>query len=324
MTSRYQIAQLARVRRAHVAAFRDELVARQFSPKTIHKKLGVVKTIFGCAVESDLMAASPATQVKVASGDAAVRGPFTVDELRTIFASDVYVDGARPSGCGEHAVAWVPLIAAFTGMRVEEICQLHVSDVMRDEKHGWYFNINSLGGKTLKTESSRRNVPIHRELLELGILGVIEAAQSANEMHLFWDLAPDKYGRRSSRFSKKWNRHMRSVLKLGEDDRTRSFHSFRHLFKEHCRSCGIGEDANDALTGHRQGPSASAGRGYGGAFPLGRLFLAMKRFRIEGLRLDHLQGRLPLARTEDATRAEKAKPRACRSNHSNRARRPSR
>jgi integrase len=43
-------------------------------------------------------------------------------------------------------------------------------------------------------------------------------------------------------------------------DTTRVFHSFRHSFKDGLRAAAVGEDLNDALTGHS---NASVGRSYG-------------------------------------------------------------
>ncbi|MBO4736180.1 MAG: hypothetical protein J5614_07270, partial [Paludibacteraceae bacterium] len=45
---------------------------------------------------------------------------FTVDDLKVIFFNDNY----DPSKFTKPAYYWVPLIALYSGMRREEICQL--------------------------------------------------------------------------------------------------------------------------------------------------------------------------------------------------------
>lgn len=59
-------------------------------------------------------------------------------------------------------------IAAYTGARENEICQLTKKDILKDENDIDYFNfkIDYDDDKTLKTISSFRKVPIHSELLE--------------------------------------------------------------------------------------------------------------------------------------------------------------
>ena len=51
-------------------------------------------------------------------------------------------------------MAWVPLIALFSGMRSNEICQMRASDVRR--KDGiWVFNVtDDAAGQSLKTEAA--------------------------------------------------------------------------------------------------------------------------------------------------------------------------
>ena len=68
-----------------------------------------------------------------------------------------------------------PLIGLYSGMRLEEICQLYCEDIV--EKNSiWCFDINqnpSKDGtvdKQLKNLNAVRLVPIHDRLRELGFL----------------------------------------------------------------------------------------------------------------------------------------------------------
>ena len=60
------------------------------------------------------------------------------DELRTLFFRPVWLgckSDVRRTEPGSLILrdepSWIPLIARFSGMRQEEICQLHVEDVGR-------------------------------------------------------------------------------------------------------------------------------------------------------------------------------------------------
>jgi integrase len=54
---------------------------------------------------------------------------------------------------------WIPLIGLFSGMRQEEICQLHVEDV----REAW--GINSRPPRKLKNATAARLVPVHKDLI---------------------------------------------------------------------------------------------------------------------------------------------------------------
>jgi integrase len=100
--------------------------------------------------------------------------PYTVDELNKLFAAPLFqvprAERIRPKKFGlDNALRWAPLIALFTGMRIEECCQLQVADLKR-ESVIWYFNVVEGADQSLKTENAVRRVPVHDELVALGLL----------------------------------------------------------------------------------------------------------------------------------------------------------
>ena len=65
---------------------------------------------------------------------------------------------------------WIPLIGIYTGMRLNEICQLYVDDVKYLNRI-WYFRLtNERSDQSLKNKQSKRLVPIHPKLIELGFI----------------------------------------------------------------------------------------------------------------------------------------------------------
>ena len=78
----------------------------------------------------------------------------------------MYSNQLRPKGGAGGAAYWIPIIALYTGMRLEEIGQLLVSDI-KCKNSIWYFDVNSSEDKQLKNKSSVRRVPIHYDLIEL-------------------------------------------------------------------------------------------------------------------------------------------------------------
>jgi integrase len=101
--------------------------------------------------------------------------PLNPDELTKLFRSPLLKDTPRAQRVAPEihstnsALLWVPLIAGFSGMRSEEICQLRVDDVKK-ERGVWYFNVTEENGGKVKTEAGIRRVPIHSTVLRAGFL----------------------------------------------------------------------------------------------------------------------------------------------------------
>ena len=192
------------------------------------------------------------------------RLPYETEDLKAIFRSLVYSSGARPAAGAGEAAYWLPLLALFTGARLEELGQLLVTDVKR-ESGVCYLDINTLDeGKSLKTRSSRRRVPLHAELIRLGFLKYVSKLPPQGS--LWPDPKPDNKGKLTGNWSKWWGRYARQ--EAGITDPRKVFHSFRHTFKDATRAAGIDEALSDALTGHSGG---GVRRTYGRGYPIEKL-----------------------------------------------------
>ena len=287
-----KVAQVTSLTKSDAVAFRDSLFESGLHYKTVRKKIGALNTVFRKARNDAKIETNPFDGVTVAGAetDDKPREIFTLDDLRQIFSSRIYTKGYRPTGCGGDAVLWVPLIGLFTGMRIEEICQLRVADLERSEEFGYYIRIDDDDGKWLKNVWSRRIIPVHPELIRLGLVDFILDKRTRSERMVFSELGLDKYRRQSSRFSKVWNAELKNTLGIPKGRSERTFHSFRHTFKHVCRECRIPEDVHDALTGHKGDKGdKNVSRGYGHKFyPMLPLFQEIRRYTIRGLDLSHL------------------------------------
>ena len=270
--------------RLDVLAWRDALLVRRQRHATVSRKLGIVRTLFNLAQEYELLTHNPATGVRVppARGRKA-RVAWSVADLQRIFNGPIHSAGERPLGGGREAAYWLPLLALYTGARLEELAQLRREDVVAVPGFGHFLGItDEHSGNTLKNARSRRRIPVHEMLVRCGWLDYV-ARQCAGGW-LFPDLKPNPRGRRGGYFSNFFSIYLRTRLGL-RDPRT-VFHSFRHTFKDACRAAGIEEAVHDALTGHT---TPGAGRRYGDElYPLAPLFAAMQRVHIAGLDLGHL------------------------------------
>jgi len=263
----------------------------RLSAGSINKAITALQTVFQWAEDQGYLEdypnwSNPAARMKMRdpTKDDDNRLPYDAKDLATIFGSAVFREGARPQAGGGEAAKWLPLIALFTGARLEEIGQALTSDVKREEAID-YLDINILdrgAGKRVKNRSSRRKLPLHPELIRCGLLDYVEERRQAGDERLFPALRGSYSGQLTGNWSKWWSRYTDG---LGIRDKRKVFHSFRHAFKDATRSARIEEEVHDALTGHT---SASVGRKYGSGVPLEVLAEAVAKVSYKGLNLSHL------------------------------------
>lgn len=147
-------------------------------------------------------------------------------------------------------------------MRLGEIVQLLKSDI-KQENGIWYFDVTGGEGKSLKTASSKRRVPIHSVLLQLGFLDLVKTGPSSDRV--FPEIKKGADGYASHNFSKWWGRYATHV---GVKTERTAFHSLRHNFLDALHAAGSQDYINKVLMGH---VDKSVHGGYGSGAPLSAL-----------------------------------------------------
>lgn len=189
--------------------------------------------------------------------------PFTVDQMNALFRSPLFTGCAgddaprfwnKPGDVRirDHRY-WIPLIMLYSGARPGEIAQLGLSDV-RKEQQTWIFDITETaddGGdevKRLKTESSRRVVPVHQELIALGFLDYLAAIRDGGHTRVFPLAVRNERGQMLSDFSRDFGRYLEKIgLKNG---RGLSLYSFRHGAFDAMRRAGYLDEQFNFIFGH--------------------------------------------------------------------------
>jgi integrase len=154
--------------------------------------------------------------------DSELRLEFNHHDLEAIFNNDFYFHGKHR--CNAHF--WIPLLALFTGARLNELCQLDKADIILIEGI-WCIDINRKNDKRLKNLSSVRTIPLHSVLVKK--LGFIDFVGSVQGIKLFPELEKSRVGYGQS-FSKWFNRTYRKNVGVGQGQERQDFHSFRHTF----------------------------------------------------------------------------------------------
>jgi|GEM_PF-4184557 len=184
------------------------------------------------------------------------REPFTPELLSIIFRHLIFTEHKTPPvQILQPHHFFVPLIGVYTGLRIEEICQMHCTDVKK--LHGiWMFDINTLEDKKLKNESSERHVPIHNDLIHFGLLTYLAELMEEGEALLFPNLLsrPNKKTGEVSYSNSVTVWFGRLLKSLNIKTKTLVFHSFRHTFaNSYKQQLDINDKVVKELLGHSHG-----------------------------------------------------------------------
>lgn len=178
------------------------------------------------------------------------RVPFSQNDIRKMIKSPEYISGKLRG-----AKYWAPLIAMFSGMRLEEICGLRINDV-RHLNNIWVFSVRENGYRKLKNKTSIRDVPIHDQLIELGFVDFLKSQKRLGYERVFSDLKSHRDGYSSS-ISKWFSAFCKrcQLAPLTNSYEVRSFHSFRHTVSTTLASSDLPERVLNKLLGHSYGDS---------------------------------------------------------------------
>lgn len=211
------------------------------SVPTINRHLDVMKAILeraddeGIAIDTKVQPGKLRLRDKERPMDK--RAAFALVDVKKVFSHSIW------TGChsaeSRHEVGakiikdahfWVPIIAAYTGARREEIAGLALADIAEEDGIA-FFHFTSNENRGLKTAAAQRRVPIHEQLIALGFLDHIEKARRAKQRDLFPELRPKDFVKGGSKkfgsqLQYAWERTL--DLMLDGNPRAYCFHSLRH------------------------------------------------------------------------------------------------
>lgn len=239
-------------RQALQAAGEDEAVPR-LAPNSVNAYYQAIRSFFNWAVDHDHIERSPATVLKdMKTGRASDdRLPFDDEDLIRYFA---HLDAKKGLQKFEY---WIPRIMAYSGCRLGEAAQLRAEDI-RQERGVWVFDINEdVPGKRLKTDASRRQVPIHPRLLELGLTDFVASMPAG----FLWPADMRTASGPSVSAVDKLQKRLAYVLRGAgvADSRKTASHSFRHTVSARLKALSTPEYQISEILGHEQ-DSMSTGR----------------------------------------------------------------
>ena len=222
------------------------------SIKSVNKHIGGIAALLRYCTDEGLVAVNHASGLKMLEKGRAdeERSTYSIEDLAKVVAN-LPRDPATPERY------WIPLIGCYSGMRLNEICQLYVDDVQQVEGV-WCFSVNGTNDKRLKNLASERRIPVHPRLIDLGFLEHLENTRKSNAPRLWMNLTWMDIHGYSNGFGKWYQRYNRTNVTA---DPKKVFHSMRHTLANTLKQIGVQEvviaeimgHANDSMTTGRYG-----------------------------------------------------------------------
>jgi integrase len=150
------------------------------TPATVQTRFNLLKAAFTVCLEDDQLGINenPLQYVKIRNADAGEkeRDAFTADQLQILFDSPVFTRGDRPIGGRGQTSFWAPLIALFTGARLDEILSLRTDGLYTvDGVSVFHFRHRPDLGQKLKGKAKnvrRVSVGTGRSVFAIGVFAM--------------------------------------------------------------------------------------------------------------------------------------------------------
>ena len=180
---------------------------------------------------------------------------FTAEEVQRLFGGPEFVVHAAQNA----ARYWVPLLGLEAGLRINEAAQLRVRDFRELEKI-WCVvvtasRLSQSGQRTpidrrqrIKTFAGRRMLPLHPQLIKLGLLDYVEQRKAAGKEFLFdlsWFAKPG--------FGHYPTRDFALLTKATgvHQNKRKVHHSFRSGLSQELEKHGLIDSLIDRFLGHK-------------------------------------------------------------------------
>lgn len=187
-------------------------------------------------------------------GNATKRRPFTTDELLALLGHPDFIKRKFATTYSY----WLMPLAIFTGARLGELAQLDLKDFVsvdgiecidiNDIEAAEDVEIEGGRKKRVKTKNAKRLVPIHPELIRLGLLRYVESMRDKKQVHLFPELSRTRRDGPAQAASN-WFQRFRARVGITTKQET-VFHSFRHGFITNLLDAGVTPYLVAPIVGH--------------------------------------------------------------------------
>ena len=218
------------------------------SDGTVNDFMGRVSSFFKWTMKVDGYGVrlNPAEGLAVKNVRRTPRRAFSTSQLVDLFSHDSF---KKREFLHPHYF-WLMPLSMLTGLRLNEACQLHLKDFIEVEGVP-VIRCADLGeDQRGKNENATRRVPIHAELIRLGLLRWVKQLRAAGEVQLFPELKAGRDGHGQA--ASKWFQRYRAACGI-TGKQVEVFHSFRHLFISARLDRDLAPHKVAAIVGHEVG-----------------------------------------------------------------------
>ena len=187
------------------------------SNDTQSKYLKIVKQLFSFMIDDGIIGYNPCKRLIMPDDEQKKREPFSSDDMNVLFNEFDKLDNKK----------YIYYSLAYTGMRPSELWKCHISQ----EDDIYYFDLTN-PDIDLKTKQSRRKIPLHSKLIELGIQDKLSSLQTEFKQDYL-----------SIYFNK-------TIKKTITDDDNKIMYSFRHTVATELKRADVNMDKVSELLGH--------------------------------------------------------------------------
>ncbi|SEL64938.1 Phage integrase family protein [Nitrosovibrio tenuis] len=245
--------EIEQVSRADANEFVSRGLAEGVRTTTIGRHVSILRAVFNVAiVEREIAKQNPFLRLRIPGlgEDAKVRESYDNDQLTTL------IQECRKS---DDDVRWLLALQIDLGCRIAEAAGLLLEDLHLETPIP-YVSIRPHPWRTLKTKSSKRNVP----LVGVSLWAAQRIIQSAQPGQTFaFSRYTDKEQCKATHASNTINQWIESRLGVGK-----TTHEFRHTIRDRLRNVGAPKDIQDAVGGWGK---EDIGDKYGLGYGLGQL-----------------------------------------------------
>ena len=254
------------------------------SKRRVNIYLGFASQLFNYAEKNHYIDNNPFKGLQISEKKTRVdeiRDVFDSEDLKRLFCESK--EYAQDTHKHPHNF-WVPILGLYTGCRLEELCQLYVSDVKHIDGI-WCLSIEEdKPDKSVKT-GEKRVVPLHPLIVDdLNFIGYVKSLPD-QEGRVF-----PKLKRINHRYGHKlgdWFGKFKKRCGIVAPPRKKSFHSFRHTVINYLKQHDIPEQYIAEFVGHST-QSITMGR-YGKRYEPVKLLENVVMKLNYGIDLSHLK-----------------------------------
>lgn len=245
------------------------------SPTSIKRDIQAVRSFFAWLEKQDVIEKNPAFHIEgPRAPKRSERRPFTTDEMKAFLQAT--------DKTGEEKLDWrywSTRITMLHGFRITEPLGLQVKDLVQ-QGDIWVIRLRPNKFRSLKTDDTARDVPLHPQLIKLGILGLLK---DRDPEELLIPGVP--LGEGKTQFNLAQKRMARLVREKVSTDPNLTFHSLRHSFRDAMRDLGFPRGVEERLGGWKSsGNDAMEGYGRGHRLEVLREWIA--KIAYEGVEID--------------------------------------